>query len=140
MTVVDQGKGNSMKVAFLHGIGDGDPDRGWMDGLNRGLLSIGHPPIDESQVIAPRYAGLLETNGVSAKMPDITYKPKDDPRPRCEFERRQAAIYRMLRDEPTSTGVTPSRSASWRRWLAVSSEEYPLRSRRLGGLPVLARF
>jgi hypothetical protein len=34
-----------MKVVFLHGIGDGDPKYGWLDGLNRGLMQAGHEPI-----------------------------------------------------------------------------------------------
>lgn len=92
-----------MKIVFLHGIGDGSPDREWLVGLNRGLQSSGHPPIEDQQVIAPRYDSLLMTKGVSAKMPDITYKPKDDTGSRREFEQRQAAVYRLLRDEPTST-------------------------------------
>ena len=30
-----------MKVVFLHGIGDGDPKYGWLEGLNRGLTRPG---------------------------------------------------------------------------------------------------
>lgn len=89
-----------MKVVFLHGIGDGDPNRGWLGALNIALESAGHPPIDDSQVVAPRYDSLLTIDGISAKMPDVTYKVKDDDRSRREFERRQAAVYRMLQDEP----------------------------------------
>lgn len=89
-----------MKVVFLHGIGDGDPNRVWLAALNTALESAGHPPIDESQVVAPRYDSLLTIDGISAKMPDVTYKVKNDDRSRREFERRQAAVYRMLQDEP----------------------------------------
>ncbi|MCV7193137.1 hypothetical protein [Mycolicibacterium brumae] len=89
-----------MKIVFLHGIGDGDPNRDWLRGLNNALESAGHPRIDESQVIAPRYDSFLATEGISAKMPDITYRVKNDDRSRREFERRQAAVYRMLQDEP----------------------------------------
>lgn len=89
-----------MKVVFLHGIGDGDPNRVWLGALNTALESAGHPPIDDSQVVAPRYDSLLTIDGISAKMPDVTYKVKNDDRSRREFERRQAAVYRMLQDEP----------------------------------------
>lgn len=89
-----------MKVVFLHGIGDGLPMREWLSALNGALDEAGHPPINDSQVFAPRYASLLTTDGISAKMPDVTYKPKDDRQSRREFERRQAAVQRLLQQEP----------------------------------------
>ena len=89
-----------MKIIFLHGIGDGDPNRAWLSALNSALESAGHPPIDDSQVVAPRYDSLLTIEGISAKMPNVTYKVKNDDQSRREFERRQAAVYRMLQDEP----------------------------------------
>ena len=49
-----------MKVVFLHGIGDGDPEYGWLTGLNRGLAQAGHAPVDRDQVIAPRYGSYLD--------------------------------------------------------------------------------
>ena len=61
--------GALMKVVFLHGIGDGDPNYGWLDGLNRGLMQAGHEPIDREQVIAPRYSSYLRTEGRSGKLP-----------------------------------------------------------------------
>lgn len=92
-----------MKIVFLHGIGDGDPNREWLRALNTALESAGHPPIDDSQVLAPRYDSLLTIEGISAKMPDVTYKVKNDGQSRREFERRQAAVYRMLQDEPDAS-------------------------------------
>lgn len=89
-----------MKIVFLHGIGGGDPNRDWLRGLNTALEAAGHPPIDDSQVVAPRYDSLLTIEGISAKMPDVTYKVKNDDQSRREFERRQATVYRMLQDEP----------------------------------------
>ena len=89
-----------MKIVFLHGIGDGDPNQTWLRALNTALESAGHPAIDDSQVIAPRYDSLLTIEGISAKMPDVTYKVKNDDKSRREFERRQAAVYRLLQDEP----------------------------------------
>lgn len=92
-----------MKIVFLHGIGDGDPNREWLRALNTALESAGHPPIDDSQVVAPRYDSLLTIEGISAKMPDVTYKVKNDDQSRLEFERRQAAVYRTLQDEPDTS-------------------------------------
>jgi pimeloyl-ACP methyl ester carboxylesterase len=89
-----------VKVVFLHGIGDGNPDREWLHALNTALEKASHTPIDDNQVIAPRYAALLKIKGISAEMPDVTYKPKDDTRSRREFARRQAAVYRLLQHEP----------------------------------------
>jgi len=92
-------KAREMRVVFLHGIGDGDPTMGWLDGLNRGLMQAGHPPVEKERVIAPRYRSLLNTAGVSAKVPPVTYKPKDDASGRREFERRQAKVQRKLGSE-----------------------------------------
>lgn len=86
-----------MKVVFLHGIGEGDPDYEWLDGLNRGLTQAGHAPIDREQLIAPRYSSYLRTDGRSGKLPPITYKPKDEATARRDFERRQARVQRLLR-------------------------------------------
>lgn len=85
-----------MRVVFLHGLGDGDPERGWLDGLNSGLTKAGYSSIDPDSVIAPRYRSLLETAGISAKVPPVTYKSKDDSAARLTFERRQAAVQRFL--------------------------------------------
>ncbi len=88
-----------MHVVFLHGIGDGNRDYDWLDGLNRGLTQAGFEPVDRADVLAPRYADLLKTDGISAKLPAITYKAKDDALARREFERRQARVQRLLRQE-----------------------------------------
>lgn len=85
-----------MRIVFLHGIGDGDPKMGWLDGLNRGLSQAGRPPVNSERVIAPRYRSLLNTAGISAKIPPVTYKPKDDSSGRRGFERRQAKVQRKL--------------------------------------------
>ncbi|MFV8053887.1 hypothetical protein [Mycobacterium sp. 48b] len=84
-----------MKVVFLHGIGDGDPHFAWLRELNQGLTQAGHGPIDREQVIAPRYSSCLRTEGRSAKLPPVTYKPKDEPTARREFERRHARVQRL---------------------------------------------
>jgi len=88
-----------MKIVFLHGIGDGDPNYEWLIGLNRGLSQAGHAPVDRDQVIAPRYSSFLESDSRSGKLPPLTYKPKDEHIARREFERRQARVQRMLRSQ-----------------------------------------
>lgn len=93
-----------MKIVFLHGIGDGDPNKSWLRGLNQGLQAAGHLRIDERDVIAPSYASILATKGISAKIPDVTYRPKDDRKSRREFERRQAAVQRFIQREDTAAG------------------------------------
>ncbi|WP_032375262.1 hypothetical protein ACN9MI_07760 [Rhodococcoides fascians] len=85
-----------MRIVFLHGIGDGDPKMGWLEGLNRGLTQAGYPPVDAESVIAPRYQSKLKTAGVSAKLPPVTYKPKHDSSGRRGFERRQGKVQRKL--------------------------------------------
>ena len=85
-----------MRIVYLHGVGTGDPDGEWLVGLNQGLESIGEPSIDRNDVIAPRYAGILNTTGVKCKHPDRTYDVKNDHAERRAFERRQAQVQRML--------------------------------------------
>ncbi|WP_168702476.1 hypothetical protein [Gordonia paraffinivorans] len=85
-----------MKIVYLHGVGTGDPEGEWLVGLNQGLESIGAPPIYVGDVIAPRYAGILNTTGVKSKHPDRTYNVKNDHAERRAFERRQARVQRML--------------------------------------------
>ena len=89
-----------MKIVYLHGIGDGDPDFKWLAGLNRGLQQAGHDPVERDQVVAPRYSSYLRTEGISAQLPPVTAKPKDESESRCEFERRQARVQRLLHYKP----------------------------------------
>ncbi|MDV3136671.1 hypothetical protein [Mycobacterium sp. 29Ha] len=93
-----------MKVVFLHGIGEGDPNYEWLEGLNRGLVQAGHQPIDREQVIAPRYSSYLRTEARAGKLPPLTYKPVDEARARFDFERRQARVQRLLQ---VQSGVRP---------------------------------
>ena len=99
-----------MKIVFLHGIGTGDPNGGWLAGLNRGLVEGGFPEVDDNRIIAPRYNSLLSTSGVSAKLPPVTYRTKDDSRARRGFERRQAKVQRKLGLDETV------RSFGWNRF------------------------
>ncbi|MGC4960927.1 hypothetical protein [Gordonia sp. DT101] len=86
-----------MKIVFLHGVGDGNPQQEWLAGLNRGLARIDAPEISPEEVIAPRYSSLLNTDGIKSKHPGVTYKVKNDHEFRRAFERRQARVQRMLR-------------------------------------------
>ncbi|NKR65305.1 hypothetical protein GS486_18215 [Rhodococcus hoagii] len=95
----------AVKVVFLHGIGDGDPRAGWLEGLNRGLMQAGHDPIDRVETLAPRYSAILSTEGIGAKMPPVTYRVKDDSKARFEFARRQARIQRTLGLPSTPSGM-----------------------------------
>jgi pimeloyl-ACP methyl ester carboxylesterase len=90
-------RGAKLKVVFLHGIGNGNPDFDWLDGLNRGLEQLQYPVLERDRVIAPRYSECLSRNGrEGVKLPPLTYKPKNDADPRREFERRQARVQRLL--------------------------------------------
>lgn len=91
-----------MKIVFLHGIGNGDPEHGWLDGLNDALRAAGHPVIDERMVIAPRYASLLNTEGLKAKEPK-EHKGKRGGRSRRDFELRQAEVRRLLQHDSRVT-------------------------------------
>lgn len=97
----------AVKVVFLHGVGDGDPQASWLEGLNRGLIQAGRDPIDPAQTAAPRYSSILSTDGIGAKMPPVTYRTKDDTSARLEFARRQARIQRSLGlgSAPAGVGV-----------------------------------
>jgi hypothetical protein len=90
-----------MKIVYLHGVGTGDPEGEWLTGLNQGLAGIGALPIDEADVIAPRYSSCLNTTGIKSKHPDRTYNVKNDHEDRRAFERRQARVQRMLRKSGT---------------------------------------
>ncbi|MEV0948400.1 hypothetical protein [Rhodococcus sp. NPDC049939] len=95
----------TVKVVFLHGIGDGDPEAGWLEGLNRGLTQNGHDPIDRADTLAPRYSSFLTTEGIGAKLPPRTYDLKDDSKAQFEFARRQARIQRGVDLMPTPSGM-----------------------------------
>ncbi|MBB1032628.1 hypothetical protein G6027_17480 [Dietzia sp. SLG310A2-38A2] len=66
----------SKKIVYLHGVGEGDPQRSWLAGLNHGLAAAGVGPVDESEVICPDYSWLLNAIGVKLKHPPVTYKVK----------------------------------------------------------------
>ncbi|MFD4469497.1 hypothetical protein ACFWPA_14545 [Rhodococcus sp. NPDC058505] len=89
------------KVVFLHGVGDGDPDRAWLTALNTGLYHRGFGSLDHGDVVAPRYDDLLMDKGSNESLPGVTYKSKDDSQCRRRYEQRQAWIQRQLQKDPT---------------------------------------
>ncbi|MGX1769496.1 hypothetical protein ACWIE7_14500 [Dietzia sp. NPDC055343] len=84
------------KILFLHGVGSGEAERTWLDGLNRGLSTLNVDPVPADQVIAPEYAWLLSADIDRVKAPDNTYKVKKDTAERRVFFRRQSRIERLL--------------------------------------------
>lgn len=89
-----------MKVIFLHGIRDTDPEGKWIAGLNRGLVQAGFEPITHEDIIAPQYGDILDGAEPEGEWPPETYKAGNDRIPRRDFERRQARVQRTLRRNP----------------------------------------
>lgn len=84
------------KILFLHGVGSGESERKWLNGLNRGLATLNLDPIVPDQVIAPEYAWLLSADIDRVKPPDNTYKVKKDTAERRTFFLRQSRVERLL--------------------------------------------
>jgi pimeloyl-ACP methyl ester carboxylesterase len=68
--------------------------------MNVGLVDAGFKPLQESDVLAPRYSDLLETDGINAALPRRTYVTADEDRRRREYERRQARVSRLIGHDP----------------------------------------
>lgn len=84
------------KILFLHGVGSGEAERTWLDGLNRGLATLNVDPVAADRVIAPEYAWLLSADIDRVKPPENTYKVKKDTAERRVFFRRQSRVERLL--------------------------------------------
>lgn len=126
-----------MKIVFLHGIGNGDPERGWLDGLNNALRAAGHPVVDERMVVAPRYAFLLNTEGLKAKEPKIEYKESKGGRSRRAFELRQAEVRRLLQHD---SGVTTFGFAQVPDFLAGAARNFGAKNLPVFDLPMVKRY
>lgn len=95
---------NHMKIVYLCDFPASASSLGWLTGLNDALTSAGHPEIGAGAVIAPAYTSLVTADSIIAKMPEVTYRPgKDEARSRRMFERRQAAVRRLLAQDPDVT-------------------------------------
>jgi len=90
-------------LVFLHGAGDGDTS-GWVIALNTELKLQDRPAIEPGAIKAPRYDDILSTDGVAAKVPDVTYRVRDDNAARRSFERHQAELFRRLSAAPQVRG------------------------------------
>ncbi len=89
-----------MKIVFLHGINNTDPDGNWITGLNRGLVQAGFEPVTTEDTVAPKYGDLLDGAETQREWPPETYKVGDDRIARRDFERRQARVERILGRNP----------------------------------------
>lgn len=86
---------NKTILIFLHGVGDGDPQNHWKDRLSQSLVDVEYPPLDDVEVIVPKFAHALKGTDDVQSVPPITYK-----RPRRseagayrrEFEHRMAGL------------------------------------------------
>lgn len=125
-----------VKIVFLHGIGNGDPDRGWLDGLNDALRAAGHPVVDDRMVIAPRYASLLNTEGLKAKEPK-EHKGKRGGRSRRDFELRQARVRRLLQHD---SGVTTFGFGRVPDNLAGAARNFGAKKLPVFDLPMVKRY
>jgi hypothetical protein len=83
-------------LVFLHGVGDGEPASAWQAALNQSLANLDRPAVPLGAVKAPRYDDILDTDGMSAKVPSKTYGVDDDTAARLDFERRQADLFQRL--------------------------------------------
>jgi len=77
--------------------------------LNGALELQDRRAIEPSSIAAPRYDDILSTDGVAAKVPDVTYRVRDDSTARRDFERRQAEVFRRLGAMPGVRGFGFSR-------------------------------
>ena len=89
------GASDTTALLFLHGVGTGDPDDLWRSQLDLTLRRLGYPALDDSVVIAPKYAHALKGFDGKTTVPPITI-----PQPgreaarqnRRAFERRVGAL------------------------------------------------
>ncbi|WP_299575233.1 hypothetical protein [uncultured Williamsia sp.] len=92
-----------MKLVYLHGVGDGDVDRGWLAGLNEGLEAQKLSPISDDDIIAPLYADILLSPDAEAPIPKPTAQgaKADVSAERAEFLNRQIEAARAVGADPS---------------------------------------
>lgn len=86
---------NEPILLFLHGVGDGDRDGDWIDGLTEILVSLGYPDLEAVRVIAPKYAHALKGADDNDPLPGLTIKQplrEAAKKNRRDFERRIGAV------------------------------------------------
>lgn len=91
-------------LLFVHGVGKGDPEDQWRDQLDVTLQRLGYPALDDSAVIAPKFAHALKGFDGKTTVPSVTIaQPSRDAarKNRREFERRIGALeFRLGRHHP----------------------------------------
>lgn len=97
----------SMKLIYLHGVGDGDTSRAWLDALNTSLLAENLPVIDPKDVIAPHYSDLLLSPDASASIPKPTVnnEKSDISLERSKFINRQIEAARVVGADPSAQSL-----------------------------------
>src|SRR5699024_9594684 len=58
-----------------------------------------------SDTLTPQYSTLLSTDGITAKMPPVTYRTRNDLAARLAYARRQAHIERTIGLPKTTSGI-----------------------------------
>ncbi|OZD03548.1 hypothetical protein CH281_12060 [Rhodococcus sp. 06-221-2] len=96
-----------MKLIYLHGVGDGDTSRAWLDALNTSLSAENLPAIDPKDVITPHYSDLLSSPDAAAVIPKPTVNGKmsDLSVERAQFIDRQIEAARVVGADPTAQAL-----------------------------------
>ena len=91
-----------MKLIYLHGVGDGDTSRAWLDALNASLSDENLPVIDPKDVIAPHYSDLLSSLDAEASIPKptVSTEKSDQSAERAQFINRQIEAARVVGVDP----------------------------------------
>lgn len=90
---------DSPTLLFLHGVGSGDREDEWAQVLNQSLASVGYPPLDTVDVIAPKYPHALRGADDHEPLPKVTVealKREAAVRHRRAFERRTGSLEALL--------------------------------------------
>lgn len=96
-----------MKLVYLHGVGDGDGDHGWLSALNDGLVAQGLTAVDEVDVIAPSYSDILSSPDANAAVPKPTAQGEkaDVSSERAKFLNRQIEAARAVGADPSVQSI-----------------------------------
>nr|WP_254281380.1 lipase family protein [Frigoribacterium sp. VKM Ac-2836] len=138
----------------MHGVGNGDKDDNWRGILSASLVELGYPALEDSRVIAPKYAHALIDWDVREDVPDVTLKTpiRDAARQnRRAFEARMGAIESRLGKHVRGEGIPgldagvgaaiaapPFRQA--RNYLSNPQIRAQVLNRIIGGLPATGRL
>lgn len=99
-------------LLFLHGVGTGDPDDLWRNQLDLTLRRLGYQSLNDSVVIAPKYAHALKGFDGKTTVPPLTIsQPGREAarKNRREFERRVGALEFRLGRHHRGNGTVAGR-------------------------------